>query len=306
MSDHTLAAQLPQLTIVVSTIHTSKCINLLSSLLPYAATDQVIVIIDGAEYDHDPALHEFSRDRDNISLEVSPLNQGQSRCRNRGLTLAQHRYAVMFDDDIMLTTDVLSQYRQLFRQGYQIVGGPLRLPRVYHSMPTWLPPGLYSLVAIHDSDSTIWGGNFGFDLTFCSKNSIAFREDLGRKGGNLLSGDDTTFVRELLGAGAFEKFDPSLAVDHHVDPRRFGLAYLGRRAFWQGRTEIRRREFFKGSRKYLRRAFKVGPVGLKLKLTRCIVGAALLTSFFAGVLYEAVARPFSILWRNSTARFCPL
>lgn len=62
-----------------------------------------------------------------------------------------------------------------------------------------------------------------------------FPENLGRVGGNLLSGEN--IVNKLMqDDGAKFYFDPDNIVQHHIDNSRLNVSWFRKRAFWQGVT----------------------------------------------------------------------
>jgi len=274
-----------RLSIIVSTVRPAECNRLLDSLLPYASDEEIILVLDGTERDKSLALRERIATRSNIRLVEFAANQGLSACRNRGLSLATKPWIVFLDDDVRLVSDIVSGYRRRFREGYRVVGGPLRLPRSYPALPWWLPTGLSSLLGIHTREIKIWGGNFGFARIGQDARRAKFRGELGRKGGGLQSGEDTTFIRELLEPGNRYCFAPELAVEHHIGLERYTPVYLIRRAFWQGRSEVRRRSFISAVSKEAIRAVSLGSSGF-VGTVRMFVGLSLFTCFLCGMWYE--------------------
>jgi len=261
---------------------------LLESLTPYVSNHEIIVIVDGQEGPDVAHLRDYACRFENVTVLANTGNEGLSACRNQGIACASNPYIIFFDDDVLLTSDIIARYCDLFSQGYTVIGGPLLLPASYPPPPRWLPRGLYSLLGIHAKEQKIWGGNFGFSRNRLDGAVPAFRRELGRRAGGLESGDDTTFIRELLRgrSASSHMFAADLAVEHHIDPGRYQVSYLARRSFWQGRSEVRRRAILAGLRKEAGRAFSVGCTG-PLRAVRAFVGAGLLVCCLGGLIYEA-------------------
>ncbi|WP_445250816.1 glycosyltransferase family 2 protein [Microcoleus sp. OTE_8_concoct_300] len=274
------------LTIVVCTINPDSCLYLVKSLLKYIKNDQVIIIIDGKKYDTCSDIHKLDRWQYNVTVVVTEDNCGFSYSRNLGMQKASNRYIIFFDDDIIIFKDVISRYRQLFLEGYTMLGGPLILPKSYPRIPFWLPLGLSSLLGIHTNQAKIWGGNFGFELMHSKNANLYFELDLGRKGKKLLSGEDTTFIQKYNQIHGKTKFDIDLAVEHHIKLNRFSIMYLVRRAFWQGRSEVRRHSFLRGLEKEFKRSFSVEESNIIIKLICYFSGAFLFLAYFSGCVYE--------------------
>ena len=115
---------------------------------------------------------------------------------------------------------------------------------------------------------------------------IRFRDELGRKGDSLASGDDTTFVADMSRHGAREVFLDRVEAFHHVAPDRLSFSYLLRRASWQGRSEFRRRMVWAGLLKEWRRY----TLGSDQRLLQYALAATYVTAFSVGVMVESVTR----------------
>ena len=98
-----------------------------------------------------------------------------------------------------------------------------------------------------------------------------------------MSGEDTTFVKQMESCNARILFDPTIVAYHHISTSRFGLRYLLRRAYWQGRSEVLRQSISKGLKKELRRAFGLSDPGTSLSVGQLTVGALLFSSVMLGV-----------------------
>ncbi len=257
---------------------------LLSSLSgQLRANDQLIVVLEGVEVEgltHIPAAEGGSL---KICYSHHATAQGLSNCRNKVLELASRRFLLFLDDDTEATPDLLARYRGRFAEDQQVVGGRLCLPEGYPAWPAWLPRTYGSLLGIHHAEQKIWGGNFGFDRLFAIRHGLRFSPGLGRCGESLLSGEDTTFVKQMESCNARILFDPTIVAYHHISTSRFGLRYLLRRAYWQGRSEVLRQSISKGLKKELRRAFGLSDPGTSLSVGQLTVGALLFSSVMLGV-----------------------
>jgi glycosyltransferase involved in cell wall biosynthesis len=292
------SAVTPELSVVVCTVRPLRCAALLRTLSPYASHNEIIVVVDGGDVADMSVLHGAVSGARNIRLVIVPDNQGLSPCRNLGIALASNRCILFLDDDVQLTSDIIDGYRKRFLEGYHIVGGPLRLPACYPTLPWWLPPGLSYLMGVHADEYKIWGGNFGFARV--DGGHPQFRAELGRKGKGLQSGDDTSFVKDLLASGDLRQcFATELAVEHHIELSRYNPSYLARRAYWQGRSEVRRQSAVAGLANHARRAAARARLD-STTFVRIAVGAGLLGCFLAGMLYEALMQIDLRLW--GTAR----
>jgi glycosyltransferase involved in cell wall biosynthesis len=274
--------------IAVCVIDGRSCIRLLGSLLEYVPGDQVVIIVDGPAVPGLGRLQSYCRGKQHVDLFINDSNRGLSFCRNVAMERAAHDYLIFFDDDVVLKRDVVVMYKEGFASGYDILGGPLRLPDVYPPLPPWLPRGLTSLLGIHSSQQKIWGGNFGFNLCRARDLDLGFQDNLGRRGKQLLAGDETTFTRQMLAQGSRQRFNEAMAVEHHIDPRRYRLGYLSRRAYWQGRCEVRRRAALAGIKKELQRAYSPGIRRGWARALAPLAGTYLFASFLSGIVVETL------------------
>jgi GT2 family glycosyltransferase len=77
-----------------------------------------------------------------------------------------------------------------------------------------------------------------------------FRTDLGRSGGNLMSGEDAEFCFRLIHAGEFLMYAPEAIVYHPVAPERLKKSYFRTWYFEIGRAAIRMEGVAKGAQRY--------------------------------------------------------
>jgi hypothetical protein len=63
-----------------------------------------------------------------------------------------------------------------------------------------------------------------------------FREDLGRKGDKLLSGEETFVRRQLDARGYATVYHPGIVVEHHISPQRLNKRWFRRHAYGTGVT----------------------------------------------------------------------
>jgi glycosyltransferase involved in cell wall biosynthesis len=274
--------------IAICTIHPDLAIRALNSIQKFSAKDRIIVVVDGRKYLHIDLVN-YVKNNKNIVLVINEENRNLSYDRNIAIQNAKSNYIIFFDDDVILHENVVSKYKMYFGLGYDIVGGPLQLPVGYPKPPGWLPVGLSALYGIHTNQKKIWGGNFGFNVS--KSKTLSFQENLGRKGRQLQSGDDTLFIQQYCKSnGVLPFFSEDLAVFHCINLNRFKLGYLVRRYFWQGRSEIRRNSFLSGFKKEFLRSFNVFSKNssLLLVIVKSIVGLAFFTTYLFGCFYELI------------------
>jgi glycosyltransferase involved in cell wall biosynthesis len=278
------------LSIVICTTRPINTIALLSSLVPQLQEyDQVIAIFDVII--EAPIRGIFSSIHPNKPIEIyyNAHNQGLSFCRNLGMYHAKNPYLIFFDDDVLLPEKVLAHYRYFFSKGLLAIGGPLKLPLFLPAIPRWLPEGFSSLLGIHTYQKRIWGANFGFHLERAIQRNIYFKESLGRKNGGLQSGDEADFLQRYVCNGEESHFLEELFVYHCIDSQRYKATYLIKRAFWQGRSELRKMSIASGFKKEFSRAFLTSSSSpMMTRFVQKTVGFSLFFVFCLGILTEFV------------------
>lgn len=195
-----------------------------------------------------------------VQVVVHDRNLGLSASRNRALALCRTRHLLFVDDDATVTRETVGAVRTAFYEGAGVVGVRLQPPIGLPLARWFISYGQYHYLALHRPDRPIsaWGACMGVDVWAARRHGLAFRADLGRTGAQLESGDDTAFLRALATAGYQVALLDDVVCTHHVAAERLRLGYLLRRAWWQGRSEVRRRNCAAGLAKELRRNLDVG------------------------------------------------
>jgi glycosyltransferase involved in cell wall biosynthesis len=173
---------------------------------------------------------------------------GHSRARNAALAAANGEWLAFLDDDAVPFADWLAALHKIVDKAPQdlaAIGGPTEPLWPTETAPSHISRRwLFFLSCIQDevrqsvrSGAKVCGANLAFRKE--SLNSVGgFHKDLGRIGDRLTGGEDTLAVRLLLRAGFEAFFDPSVRVQHRIHSDRLTLAWIRKRAFWEGVTEI--------------------------------------------------------------------
>lgn len=210
--------------------------------------------------------------------------RGLSAARNSVLDTWPDRNIVFLDDDAELNPKVVTAVRRAFDTGAHVVGARLVPPERLVRWSWRFTVGQMHLVGWHPPGEVprTWGAFMGIDATFAHRNGLRFDARLGRTGRRLESGDDTSFVAAMKAAGAWETVLTTVNVVHDVSADRFTVRYLARRAYWQGRSEVRRGQPLAGLRKEWCRQTAAGAGRL--------VAPFYTIAFVAGLVHEGVQR----------------
>jgi hypothetical protein len=214
------------------------------------AGDEYFVLLDRPKSEEAEEIAERVRAAGG-SMRVLGANNGLSASRNTVLAERPYRHVLFVDDDVRLDAAALDAVRAGFRAGAQVTGTRLVKPPGMRRLPWFVTSGQFHLIGWHRprGDIKIWGACMGVDSAFAADHGLDFDLALSRTGSSLQSGEDTSFIRLMKEAGATELLLPDVAVVHDVDPHRLTLRYLLRRAYWQGRSEVRRASALPGLRK---------------------------------------------------------
>jgi len=242
----------------------------------------VIIILDGVP---EPGQLRKLLSDSNVRFLIKrhKRQRGLSHSRNTLLSICPTKYLIFMDDDTMPPANAIYEANEAFETGFDIVGARLVLP-CDRCLPWFVLEGQYHYIGIHSDRNqkiTTWGAFMGVNVPFVKRQKLLFDEKLGRKGSSLQSGDDTSFIRELKKRGAKEYILNRTTVTHDISIKRLTLRYLLRRAWWQGRSEVRRNSVLAGMSKEFTRnhQFIRGPLGLLLGII-CFLAVA------GGCLYE--------------------
>jgi glycosyltransferase involved in cell wall biosynthesis len=216
--------------------------------------DEFLVVLDRPADEPAVAIAEEIR-KGGGSVIIHDATLGVSAARNSALSARPRSLILFVDDDVLLSRQALDEIRHAFAEGAHVVGGRLVPPVSISQWPWYFTEGQAHLVGWHATGAAIktWGACMGIDAAFAHRHNLTFDSRFGRLGKSLMSGEDTNFVNAMVRAGGVERLLSSVQVVHDVDSSRLTVRYLIRRAYWQGRTEVRRREVISGLKKEWRR-----------------------------------------------------
>lgn len=250
------------------------------------ATDSFLIVID---LESSPEVEALRAEMESYGVDVivNNENRGLSYSRNFTLRTCRTNYVIFTDDDVTIAKETVESIRREFAKGYEIVGARICPPTGDLSVPWFISQGQLHYLALHNPREKVvptWGACMAVKLSFVKTFKFTFRDELGRKGKRLNSGEDTTFLREMKHHGAKESFLNNVSVTHHVDHNRLSISYMARRAYWQGRSEVRRSNVGKGVIKEWRRYLNNEENGLK----ESILAVLYIIAVLSGVIWEAL------------------
>jgi GT2 family glycosyltransferase len=179
---------------------------------------------------------------------------GLSRARNRGLAEATSEIVAFLDDDTAARPDWARQVLAAFDADRSVgcVGGAC--VAAFESdarRPAWLSDRLLQFAGItrfgqtgrEARSSAEWP--FGANIAFRARAAAQcgpFAENLGRRGGSLVSGEEFALVEDVRAAGWKIWLEPRAIVAHTVHSERCESRYYWRRLWWAGVSRARATE----------------------------------------------------------------
>ncbi len=171
--------------------------------------------------------------------------QGLSYARNAGIKEAGGQVIAFTDDDVIVDSNWIASIYQCFKETKALaVGG--KIERLWHcDRPEWLLDELTGPLIVQDlgPERKKWdqknrhmvGANMAFHRSLFEKYGL-FREELGRRGDELIGGEDRELFRRFFEANIPIFYEPKAVVHHKVESQRLTKEYV-RKWFWDvGRT----------------------------------------------------------------------
>jgi glycosyltransferase involved in cell wall biosynthesis len=240
----------PLLSVVICTHNrVADVAHCLAALTEQAARHRLqIVLVDSAS-DPDAAVALRALCGRFPDVHVERVEQsGISRARNVGLACATGAWVAFLDDDAIPAPDWVDALLDLLAAAAPttaLFGG-----RIEALFPAGADAGLITerwklMLSCVDVDQA---GSAADGFNICGANFVVRRSaletiggfplGLGRVGGQLIGGEECYVIKRLLGAGHEVLYEPRFAVQHRIHPDRMRRAWIARRAFWEGVTQV--------------------------------------------------------------------
>ena len=169
---------------------------------------------------------------------------GLSHARNRAIEVAQGDLIAFLDDDAVADPTWLAATLDAFaaHPDAAAIGGRVDLIWPDGRRPAWLPDGFERSYAGTDFGveprrlifpETPVGANMAFRRSVL-RDLGGFNVHLGRKGRQLISGEEQELFQRIAGKDLEVWYDPEAGVGHHVIPDRVNRRWVLRRCFYQG------------------------------------------------------------------------
>jgi GT2 family glycosyltransferase len=178
---------------------------------------------------------------DNLSCEYITIpNKSLSFARNYGIGISESDIVGFLDLDCIVDENWAKNTYNTFEKypGAGIVGGrviPLWQGKIKWFHNSKIIQNFYSVLDLDTESavdvSRIVGGNFAIKRSVLKKEAC-FREDLGRKEGKLISGEDSELCLRAASKGILIKYSPNSTVFHIIPKERMSFKWIANRIYY--------------------------------------------------------------------------
>jgi glucosyl-dolichyl phosphate glucuronosyltransferase len=238
----------PRLSVVVCTHERPDALaRCLGALVALEDPVEVIVVDSASRVSCDQVVERFAGSIPHLRL-VHENVPGLSRARNRGVREASSELVAFVDDDATVRPDWAGRLAAAFADPRVGCAGGTCRPRFEAARPRWLSERLLQFAGVTRIGSTAREARASFEYPFganmCFRRAAlaevgGFREELGRSGRSLLSGEESAAIEQIRGRGWSVWLQPDAVVDHSVVAERCSSGYYWRRLWWQGISRAR-------------------------------------------------------------------
>lgn len=243
---------MPKISIIVCTFNREKelsgFLNRLESHVLKSQLDAEIVIVDNNSSDKTPEL--LANLKANSKLEITTVHeprQGANHARNAGIRHARSETLVFTDDDVDFSDTWLLDFSDYMDRHPEcaVVTGKI-LPRFKHPRPEWLLDSMLSVYGQQNFGNDpidIQFPDFPVEMNMAIRSHVfdhygGFCTEFSRDAKTLLSNDGKFFFYQLSKTNEIVRYIPCACLFHIIPETRVTPAWLVRRYFWQGVSDI--------------------------------------------------------------------
>ena len=173
--------------------------------------------------------------------------QGLSFARNRGIHESKAEILVFLDDDAYAARNYLSSISGFFNHWPAVpaAGGRI-IPEYENAEPGWMNPFLASLVSAQDLGNRVRifkSGKYPIGANMIIRKSMFqkygnFNTGLGRKGTELLGGEENDFFYRLIADKKDIYYIPDAIVNHYIPDARVQIPFIKKLGIGIGKSQI--------------------------------------------------------------------
>jgi glycosyltransferase involved in cell wall biosynthesis len=221
--------------------------SIAASIVPNSVEWEVLIVDNNSTDKTREVVAQYSQRYPGRFRYLREGNQGLCFARNAGVRESRGDILAFTDDDATVEPDWLWNLTVPLRSGEWAGAGGRIVPVWERPLPRWLcleKGGWRGPFVVFDPGpdaATLteppWGANMAFRRAMFEKYG-GFRTDLGRRGSNLMGGEDVEFGRRLMAGGERLYYVPSAVVHHPIPASRMTKRYMLAWWFWFAVSEI--------------------------------------------------------------------
>jgi glycosyltransferase involved in cell wall biosynthesis len=224
-----------------------KQIDSLQKTYPYKLQ---LIIIDNGSTDNTVDKLRALKPKHIELIVAQELQKGPSFARNKGISIARYKYILFFDDDCILSSDIFSQYRRIWKKEPELdlIGGPIEVRKEDGSVFTASErtkllqhPWCFGELSYEASRQLQLGELLYTANLSAKKNScLYFSRFLGIRYSKFATiyAEDYELCSRYLLSGRKVYYDSNLRVTNLIHPDRFSAKYRLKR-YWLAAKEMR-------------------------------------------------------------------
>ena len=211
------------------------------------------IVVNNASTDNtNSCVEALIKEYSHINLRlVEESKQGLSHARNKGIAESKGNIIAFIDDDETINKEFISAYIDLFNNhGAFAAAGAVEV-RYDSRRPKWMskytekmignPLNLGNKIVTITHSTTPAGGNMAFNREIFNLYG-GFDTDLGRKGSELLGGEENDIFARIRNLGERVFYTPHAIVYHYIADRKLTDEYFDRLAYGVGVSKRLRAE----------------------------------------------------------------
>ena len=217
-----------------------------------SASWECIVVNNASTDNTNSCVEALIKEYSHINLRfVEESKQGLSHARNKGIAESKGDIIAFIDDDETINKEFISAYIDLFKNhGAFAAAGAVEV-RYDSRRPKWMskytekmignPINLSNKIVTITHSTTPAGGNMAFNREIFNLYG-GFDTDLGRKGSELLGGEENDIFARIRNLGERVFYTPYAIVYHHIADRKLTAEYFDKLAYGVGTSKRLRAE----------------------------------------------------------------
>ncbi|MBI9077589.1 MAG: glycosyltransferase family 2 protein [Desulfatibacillum sp.] len=220
--------------------------DLLKSILEFIEHIELIVVDNAGDSQTKRVCDKYVEQGLPVVYSHEPRT-GISIARNTAIFLSTGEWVLFLDDDLRLGNSFIRKILDLIESSGADIICPRMITPIQKDFPAWLTERLKSGIGQYDfRDKIVELGNkvkIPIGACMCFRRSVfefcgPFREELGRKGKELLGGEETLFFWKAFQKGFKGIYVPDIEVIHVLSPFKESKRYWKRQGFGAGRSKV--------------------------------------------------------------------